>query len=449
MSKKISKPLLFAAVVLSPLLSTPILISCNNIDFKNDVNVDFIKNKNAVAATDVLSNIKLSSKSSKVTYEVELISTNDKTGEVVIKITPILKNQLQTAFELKIDGFQRKLSEVLKDVKSLDLIDKSKHKVDDYISQFTSTLKDKVTIKTPEETSLNDFLTKYKLEVEGLTLTSKDSSKGIAALSITFKIDGQTETKQFEISGFKISQNQPNIPEGPGEDPEDNLHNPENPSEPIDPEDPDDDPYNPGNPSEPTDPEDPDESLDEDPEDNPRKPNKPNNPKEPREPKDPGNHKPPITSEDPEKPEKPNKPENPGTPPLNSDPKDALDAAKQSKLITVDKNDPDYQNDVDAIKEFFKNNKGNQGSRRLDLQADSSWTLRAKTKDSPVKLGKSIKFNNKWGSFAEIIRAGSNKSWKFAQLKAINKGSEISKIIIEFKIADQQQKFEVEFWASK
>ncbi|MDC8963634.1 hypothetical protein PR242_03720, partial [Metamycoplasma hyosynoviae] len=121
MSKKISKPLLFAAVVLSPLLSTPILISCNNIDFKNDVNVDFIKNKNAVATTDVLSNIKLSSKSSKVTYEVELISTNDKTGEVVIKITPILKNQLQTAFELKIDGFQRKLSEVLKDVKSLDL----------------------------------------------------------------------------------------------------------------------------------------------------------------------------------------------------------------------------------------------------------------------------------------------------------------------------------------
>ncbi|MDD7896866.1 hypothetical protein PUW91_01995, partial [Metamycoplasma hyosynoviae] len=308
--------------------------------------------------------------------------------------------------------------------------DKSKHKVDDYISQFTSTLKDKVTIKTPEETSLNDFLTKYKLEVEGLTLTSKDSSKGIAALSITFKIDGQTETKQFEISGFKISQNQPNIPEGPGEDPEDNLHNPENPSEP-------------------TDPEDPDESLDEDPEDNPGKPNKPNNPKEPREPKDPGNHKPPITSEDPEKPEKPNKPKNPGTPPLNSDPKDALDAAKQSKLITVDKNDPDYQNDVDAIKEFFKNNKDNQGSRRLDLQADSSWTLRTKTKDSPVKLGKSIKFNNKWGSFAEIIRAGSNKSWKFAQLKAINKGSEISKIIIEFKIADQQQKFEVEFWASK
>ncbi|MDC8937807.1 hypothetical protein, partial [Metamycoplasma hyosynoviae] len=121
MTKKVLALLVLNTSILVPIISTPLLVSCKNIDYKKDVKEDFTKDKSTIFASECQSIIKFSSKSGKVKYEVELVSSNDKTGEAIVKITPIENNKLQTAFELKLIGFKIKLSEVLKDVKSLYL----------------------------------------------------------------------------------------------------------------------------------------------------------------------------------------------------------------------------------------------------------------------------------------------------------------------------------------
>ncbi|MDC8914154.1 lipoprotein 17-related variable surface protein [Metamycoplasma hyosynoviae] len=201
MTKKVLALLVLNTSILVPIISTPLLVSCKNIDYKKDVKEDFTKDKSTIFASECQSIIKFSSKSGKVKYEVELVSSNDKTGEAIVKITPIENNKLQTAFELKLTGFKIKLSEVLKDVKSLYLTEKEKYKVDDYISKFSTTLKDKVVVKTSEDLTLSAFLTKYKLDANA-NLKIKDLAKGIGTLNVQFKLGDQIETKEFEISGF-------------------------------------------------------------------------------------------------------------------------------------------------------------------------------------------------------------------------------------------------------
>ncbi|MDD7897912.1 hypothetical protein PUW92_00640 [Metamycoplasma hyosynoviae] len=201
MTKKVLALLVLNTSILVPIISTPLLVSCKNIDYKKDVKEDFTKDKSTIFASECQSIIKFSSKSGKVKYEVELVSSNDKTGEAIVKITPIENNKLQTAFELKLIGFKIKLSEVLKDVKSLYLTEKEKYKVDDYISKFSTTLKDKVVVKTSEDLTLSAFLTKYKLDANA-NLKIKDLAKGIGTLNVQFKLGDQIETKEFEISGF-------------------------------------------------------------------------------------------------------------------------------------------------------------------------------------------------------------------------------------------------------
>ncbi|MDD7847545.1 lipoprotein 17-related variable surface protein, partial [Metamycoplasma hyosynoviae] len=132
MTKKVSALLVLNTSILIPIISTPLLVSCKNIDYKKDVKEDFTKNKSTIFASESISYIKLGSKSGKVKYEAQLVSSNDKTGEATIKITPIQSGKVKTAFEVKITGFKIKLSEVLKDVKSLDLTEKEKYKIDDY-----------------------------------------------------------------------------------------------------------------------------------------------------------------------------------------------------------------------------------------------------------------------------------------------------------------------------
>ncbi|MDD7883908.1 lipoprotein 17-related variable surface protein [Metamycoplasma hyosynoviae] len=201
MTKKVSALLLLNTSILVPIISTPLLVSCKNIDYKKDVKEDFTKDKSTIFASECQSIIKFGSKSGKVKYEVELVSSNDKTGEATVKITPIENNKLQTAFELKLTGFKIKLSEVLKDVKSLDLTEKEKYKVDDYISKFSTTLKDKVVVKTSEDLTLSAFFAKYKLDANA-NLKIKDLAKGIGTLNVQFKLGDQIENKEFEISGF-------------------------------------------------------------------------------------------------------------------------------------------------------------------------------------------------------------------------------------------------------
>ncbi|MDD7897613.1 hypothetical protein PUW95_02645 [Metamycoplasma hyosynoviae] len=201
MTKKVSALLVLNTSILIPIISTPLLVSCKNIDYKKDVKEDFTKNKSTIFASESISYIKLGSKSGKVKYEAQLVSSNDKTGEATIKITPIQSGKVKTAFEVKITGFKIKLSEVLKDVKSLDLTEKEKYKVDDYISKFSTTLKDKVIVKTSDNLTLTTFLNKNKLDgTVGLKI--KDLEKGIGTLNVQFKLGEQIETKELEISGF-------------------------------------------------------------------------------------------------------------------------------------------------------------------------------------------------------------------------------------------------------
>ncbi|MDC8920492.1 hypothetical protein PR253_02190, partial [Metamycoplasma hyosynoviae] len=80
-------------------------------------------------------------------------------------------------------------------------VDKDKYKVDDYISNFTTTLKDKVIVKTSEDLTLATFLTMNKLDAD-VSLTPKDLDKGIATLNVKFKLGSQTETKETEVPGF-------------------------------------------------------------------------------------------------------------------------------------------------------------------------------------------------------------------------------------------------------
>ncbi|MDD7837755.1 hypothetical protein PUW86_01980 [Metamycoplasma hyosynoviae] len=201
MTKKVSALLVLNTSILIPIISTPLLVSCKNIDYKKDVKEDFTKNKSTIFASESISYIKLGSKSGKVKYEAQLVSSNDKTGEATIKITPIQSGKVKTAFEVKITGFKIKLSEVLKDVKSLDLTEKEKYKIDDYISKFSTTLKDKVIVKTSDNLTLTTFLNKNKLDGT-VSLKIKDLEKGVGTLNIQFKLGEQTENKELEISGF-------------------------------------------------------------------------------------------------------------------------------------------------------------------------------------------------------------------------------------------------------
>ncbi|MDC8926855.1 hypothetical protein PR254_00105 [Metamycoplasma hyosynoviae] len=66
MTKKVLALLVLNTSILVPIISTPLLVSCKNIDYKKDVKEDFTKNKSTIFASESISYIKLGSKSGKV-----------------------------------------------------------------------------------------------------------------------------------------------------------------------------------------------------------------------------------------------------------------------------------------------------------------------------------------------------------------------------------------------
>ncbi|MDD7848125.1 hypothetical protein [Metamycoplasma hyosynoviae] len=130
-----------------------------------------------------------------------------------------------------------------------------------------------------------------------------------------------------------------------------------------------------------------------------------------------------------------------------SEPATIQEAAAQGLLITVDKSEPNYQNDVNEIKNWFKTNGSDTGHRRLD-QTKEGWTLKKTRNDKkPIKIGKSISFNEKWGKYKDSVSPANNQQGNFAQMQVeTDSNGEITKIFIEFKLKSGTEKYTVEFW---
>ncbi|MDC8916692.1 hypothetical protein PR240_03170 [Metamycoplasma hyosynoviae] len=204
MPKKSLNLLVLAGTLITPIIGTPLLVSCKNIDYEQDIVISFKENKSTFFASDVLDKITFKSKSNKVKYTPKLIKSDDVSGEVILSITPNYKGT-KKSFTLKLSGFAKKLEAILKQIEEFDLQDKDKHKVEDYITSFGNDLTKKLAIKTSIGKNLQDFLHLYNLTAK-FTLEPKDAKKGIATLKSEFSLENQKQTLETEISGFKTNE---------------------------------------------------------------------------------------------------------------------------------------------------------------------------------------------------------------------------------------------------
>ncbi|MDC8916536.1 lipoprotein 17-related variable surface protein [Metamycoplasma hyosynoviae] len=107
--KKLSTLFTLGVTSLLPSISAGMLVSCKDevIDYRNDIGVNVLKDKSALLASESPKEIKITSKSNKVFYEVNILNIDDETGKMQVKVTPIYKKKVQESFEMTIDGFQK------------------------------------------------------------------------------------------------------------------------------------------------------------------------------------------------------------------------------------------------------------------------------------------------------------------------------------------------------
>ncbi|MDC8914157.1 hypothetical protein [Metamycoplasma hyosynoviae] len=203
MQKKSLHLLTLTGSLITPIIGIPLLVSCKKIDYEQDIDIKFKQTKSTFFASDVLEKITLKSKSNKVRYTAKIIKFDDAIGEVELSITPNYKGT-KKPFNLKIPGFARKLEVILKQIKTIDLEEKDKYKVEDYKTNFENDLSKKITLKTSIGKNMQEFLHFYELFAK-FTLEVKDAKQGIAILKSEFSLGEQKQTMETEISGFKIT----------------------------------------------------------------------------------------------------------------------------------------------------------------------------------------------------------------------------------------------------
>ncbi|MDD1377624.1 lipoprotein 17-related variable surface protein, partial [Metamycoplasma hyosynoviae] len=210
-NKKIRSLSLLAFGSIIPVVSAPILVSCENIDYQKDVNFQFKKDKSTLLASEVQDNLSLLSTSGKVKYNFKVEKTDDNEGTIQLVITPFHKNKNQPSFTLKVSGFkklekieeQNNLKDLLDKITNIDLKDKAGKTLNQYKTEHPD-LKPQLISSDDfgtETPSIQNYLDKNEINTQ-LKLTAKPSDNTKANLEIVFTKDKTSITKNYLIDGF-------------------------------------------------------------------------------------------------------------------------------------------------------------------------------------------------------------------------------------------------------
>ncbi|MDD7897007.1 hypothetical protein PUW91_02730 [Metamycoplasma hyosynoviae] len=368
-----------------------------------------------------------------------------------------LGDQIETK-EFEISGFlfdntfTLVIDKILSATPPMDLSDKSNKTIDDYNTAHGSILKDKITCKV-EGKNWNDYLTDEGFEIGNIILEAKSNDPKIVILKITITKDSKSETITKEITGFKENVQQPSIElnkafeepltlDGISSDKTVDDYKQEHPNLKIQVKTATKSNEEYTNYLEENEIELDTVTLES------AGGTKANLKVKVKSTSDPSKVLEETFVLDGFK-EKSTTPE-PPQPPTPTEPKNAKEAAEQGKLITVDKTASTYDADVEAIKDFFSKPNTLESSRRLDEKSSGTWTLKSKSGTSAiiVNIGTSIKFDEKWGKYKDVIKPAKGNG-KFAQINIETKSGtdEVEKIYIEFKVKDGGNKvYKVDFW---
>ncbi|MDI3064201.1 lipoprotein 17-related variable surface protein [Metamycoplasma hyosynoviae] len=206
------------------------LVSCKDevIDYRNDIGVNVLKDKSALLASESPKEIKITSKSNKVFYEVNILNIDDETGKMQVKVTPIYKKKVQESFEMTIDGFQKStkqneenstpeekpkkysLSEITDKIYSIDFQYKQLSVVSNFIyTRFTSALVwGEVVIfnMSAGPMKLRTFWSEYSDIKVQFNLREQNDEKGTCILDVKFTKGNETIIKTETITGFKLPE---------------------------------------------------------------------------------------------------------------------------------------------------------------------------------------------------------------------------------------------------
>ncbi|WP_406615806.1 hypothetical protein ACJA25_00845 [Mycoplasmopsis hyopharyngis] len=203
--KKNRKSLLIFPAILISSASLALAISCKGTDFEKDITISWQKPKESILASQVQNYVSLGSKT-KIVYTLQKVEFDDLEGKATLTILPG-KNKV---FTMSFTGFKKNINAFANHLKNVDLLEKEKHLVDDFITLSQDNLVNYIKADKIKNEDFKSFLKKHNVNLSA-SLKAIDQDAGVAELTLKLQLDSQEITKQYTIKDFKTILNSEEI----------------------------------------------------------------------------------------------------------------------------------------------------------------------------------------------------------------------------------------------